>query len=56
MCSHVFGKENASNDPDCIFVWKVPAKHGHGEQQDGLVCKAIQECRNMTPKQKTDEL
>ena len=28
MCIHVFGKDNASNEPDCIFVWKVPAIQG----------------------------
>ena len=53
ICIHVFGKDNVSNEPDCIFVWKVPAIQG--KQHDRLVCKAIQECRDMMPKQMSRE-
>ena len=47
MCIHVSGKDNASN------VWKVPAIHG--KQYYGLIYKAIQECRDMMPKQMSRE-
>ena len=49
MCVHVFGQTNSGQNPDHVFVWKVPAIHG--QQHAGEVAKAITRCREMAPKQ-----
>ena len=48
MCIHIFGQTNSGQNPDSIFVWKVPAIHG--QQHVGKVAKAIMQCREMAPK------
>jgi len=48
MCIHIFGQTNSGQNPDYIFVWKVPAIHG--QQHVGEVAKAIMHCREMAPK------
>eukprot|EP00984_Skeletonema_dohrnii_P019673 scaffold9466_cov85-Skeletonema_dohrnii-CCMP3373.AAC.1 len=49
MMIHVYGKLNpGTNDPDSLFVWKVPFIHN--AQHAGRVAKAINECKEMAPK------
>ena len=50
MCIHFYGKMyGGGENPDCIFIWKVPAVHG--PQHDGKVALAIDTCRKMAPMQ-----
>jgi len=46
---HVFGKVNSDNEPDCIFVLKVPKVSG--KRLEGNVAKAIHNCKEMMPEQ-----
>jgi len=46
---HIYGKVNAGQNPDYIFVWKVP--FSNGDNHVGNVAKAIIECQKMAPKQ-----
>lgn len=48
MCIHFFGKMYDGNNPDCIFIWKVPAVRG--PQHDGRTASTIDKCREMAPK------
>lgn len=55
MCIHFYGKmySAGNGNPDCIFVWKVPAVHP--SQHAVKVAMAIDKCREMAPKQMSQE-
>lgn len=53
MCIHIFGKTYSGQNPDCIFVWKVPAIHP--PQHVGNVAKAVKECQQTAPQYMTAE-
>ena len=48
MRIHFYGKVYPGENPDCIFVWKVPVVRG--PQHDGKVTLTIDSCREMAPK------
>jgi hypothetical protein len=54
ICINIFGRnQSGSNDPSCLFVWKVPIVHG--ELHAGSVQKAVEECREMLPRKQSAE-
>lgn len=54
MMIYVYGKRHpGTNDPDSLFVWKVPTVHG--AQHAGKVAKAIQQCKEMAPNKMSAE-
>jgi len=42
VCIHIYGSKRYGLNPDCIYVWKVPAVHGN--MHAGMVAKAVMEC------------
>ncbi len=54
MMIYVYGKRHPStNDPDSLFVWKVPTVHD--AQHAGKVAKVIGQCKEMAPKKMSAE-
>ena len=53
MCIHFYGKLYRGGNPDCIFIWKVPAVRG--PQHDGKLALAIDTCRELAPKKMSGE-
>ena len=54
MRVHFYGKVfDGTKHPDCICIWKVPT--AHGPQHEGKVASAIDLCRNMLPKEMSNE-
>ena len=49
ICIHFFGKMYDGINPDCVFIWKVPAVQGP-HHDEGKVASAIDKCREMAPK------
>ena len=50
---HFFGKMYDGNNPDYVFIWKMPAVHG--PHDDAKVASAIGRYREITPKMMSNE-
>ncbi len=45
---HMYGNKNNSSPPDCLYIWKVP--HKHGKTHGGLVAMTVNECQDSAHK------